>query len=447
MARRRPDPREPRQGGHHRPALRAAPAVALAMVLIVAGRPALASDGELLDPLVSVAQVPTPSLAYGAAISGDRAAIATHAAGLLLLDLADPADPQVRGTADTPGYARNGAWRGDLVLVADRAAGLRVIDAADPDAPVEVGAAPVPGLALSVATLGEARAVVPAKLAGLRVVDLDDPAAPALRGVLDTGGLASDVVVQGSLAYVADYGGGVVIADVADPDAPLLRSVLPIAGDANAVARAGDLLAVAATAGGLILADVSDPDAPQLVGQLDLPGLATEVTLLPDRGLALVACGSGGLVVADVSSPGSPQILRTHPTVGTAVGVARAGRHAVVACLGDGVEVVALFAPPVAAPEPSPAAGPLALAAAPNPFNPRTVLRYHVPRDGGVRLTVHDLAGRVVRTLVAGSRAAGTHRVAWDGRDRRGRPVAAGVYLARLQAGAGARTARLALVR
>jgi hypothetical protein len=118
----------------------------------------------------------------------------------------------------------------------------------------------------------------------------------------------------------------------------------------------------------------------------------------------------------------------------------------VVACLGDGVEVVELFAPPVAAPERTPAAAPLTLAAAPNPFNPRSVLRYDLARAATVRLTVHDLAGRVVRTLVAGPRPAGPHRAAWDGRDRTGRPVAAGVYLARLEAGGMSRTARLALV-
>ena len=72
--------------------------------------------------------------------------------------------------------------------------------------------------------------------------------------------------------------------------------------------------------------------------------------------------------------------------------------------------------------------------AVPNPFNPRTSLRYSLARSGAVRLQVFDLQGRLVRTLLDGQQGAGAHAVPWDGRDEAGRAVASGTYLARLRA-------------
>lgn len=88
------------------------------------------------------------------------------------------------------------------------------------------------------------------------------------------------------------------------------------------------------------------------------------------------------------------------------------------------------------------------LAGYPNPFNPRTTLRFALPDPGPVTLDVHDLAGRLVRRLAGGSLPAGEHEVIWDGRDDAGRAVASGQYLARLEpAGGQAVTRKLTLVR
>lgn len=71
----------------------------------------------------------------------------------------------------------------------------------------------------------------------------------------------------------------------------------------------------------------------------------------------------------------------------------------------------------------------------PNPFNPETIIEYDLPEAASVVLTVYDLLGRHVKTLVEGSYDAGTHRVAWNGRDKLGERVAAGMYLYMLSAG------------
>ncbi len=84
----------------------------------------------------------------------------------------------------------------------------------------------------------------------------------------------------------------------------------------------------------------------------------------------------------------------------------------------------------------------------PNPFNPRTTITYHLNVASRPTLTIHDLAGRRVRTLAAGEpRPAGSHTATWDGCDGSGRPQPSGTYVCRLQAGTETHVRRLSLVR
>ncbi len=87
------------------------------------------------------------------------------------------------------------------------------------------------------------------------------------------------------------------------------------------------------------------------------------------------------------------------------------------------------------------------LRAIPNPFNPRTTIRFDLPAAGPVRLTVCDLAGRLVRVLVEGEIPAGSHEAVWDGRDASDRAAPSGSYLARLVAGGKVEVVRMGLVR
>ena len=72
----------------------------------------------------------------------------------------------------------------------------------------------------------------------------------------------------------------------------------------------------------------------------------------------------------------------------------------------------------------------------PNPFNPATTIPVSVAAGAGdVDLTIYNVLGQPVRHVWTGPLAAGEHRLAWDGRDAQGQPVAAGVYVVRLHQG------------
>lgn len=65
----------------------------------------------------------------------------------------------------------------------------------------------------------------------------------------------------------------------------------------------------------------------------------------------------------------------------------------------------------------------------PNPFNPETEISYNLPTGDFVQLTIHDLLGRKIKTLVSEYQQAGKYSIKWNGKDEDGRPLVSGIYL------------------
>ncbi len=83
----------------------------------------------------------------------------------------------------------------------------------------------------------------------------------------------------------------------------------------------------------------------------------------------------------------------------------------------------------------------------PNPFNPETTIRFGLPADAPVRLTVYDLQGHQVWQYSIAMSSAGWHTVKWDGRDAHGLLVSTGVYFYRMQAGDFVKVKKMTLLR
>ncbi len=72
----------------------------------------------------------------------------------------------------------------------------------------------------------------------------------------------------------------------------------------------------------------------------------------------------------------------------------------------------------------------------PNPFNPSTKIQFKLPAQENVNISIFDVHGREVRTLVTSQTyGPGTYSVEWDGRDNNDKRVASGIYFSRMQAG------------
>lgn len=71
----------------------------------------------------------------------------------------------------------------------------------------------------------------------------------------------------------------------------------------------------------------------------------------------------------------------------------------------------------------------------PNPFNPKTEFDYSIADASKVTLTIYDVLGRKVKTLVNGFKSSGFYRAIWDGTDKSLNKAASGIYFAKLTAG------------
>ena len=83
----------------------------------------------------------------------------------------------------------------------------------------------------------------------------------------------------------------------------------------------------------------------------------------------------------------------------------------------------------------------------PNPFNPSTSIRYFLPTPAKVNVTIYNVLGMKVRTLVDSFEKLGGHSAVWDAKDDEGNPVSSGVYFYRLETGEMALQKKMVLLR
>lgn len=176
-----------------------------------------------------------------------------------------------------------------------------------------------------------------------------------------------------------------------------------------------------------------------------------------DGALDLIASISGGVaVLLGAGGPGGGFGPAATYTAASAVGLCvvdmnRDGRPDVVAANGPELTASVFLnggsVPTGVAVGDTPSARPLLSQNAPNPFNPRTEIRFALPRAGQARLVVYDAAGRRVATLLDGPALAGERRIEWSGRDDAGRPVASGIYFYQLEADGVSLSRRMALLK
>ncbi|HPF70104.1 MAG TPA: hypothetical protein PLQ13_05480, partial [Candidatus Krumholzibacteria bacterium] len=301
----------------------------------------------------------------------------------------------------------------------------------------------------------------------LLVCDITDPAAIRLTAVVTapTLGWASRLeAVEGG--FVAGAGGGsstdtpAFVVDVRDPAAPGVASILMPAESYWSVGPTTLYVRSPEAFRPYDLADIGRPLAGTALSIDDRKVGNGSHPYFPAAYDFVVAGGWGYLVgtdtVFDLADPMAPV------AVGATVNEAWRNPYRAVASadhllyswpvgLGNLRTYALLPAAGAAWPSgvddglPAPTGG-LALDAAPNPFNPRVVLSFTMAAPGTAEIAIHDLRGRRVARL-AGTFAAGPATLAWDGCDRRGRPLPSGVYLARLVAGGDTAVRKLLLAR
>ena len=243
------------------------------------------------------------------------------------------------------------------------------------------------------------------------LTDLDGDGAVELVGSPELN-LSSDfntgITYHGLTLWRVDASGGVERHDLLGPQVMVTYGFgnEVLASDLNGDGLL-DLAVVDAnvTTGPALVVLVSQRDGvPVVEGRYPLPGVGSEV------------------LAGDVNGDGATDLV----VLGRSV---EGGDGGAFVFLNQGVPATAIAAETAATPSA------FALGANyPNPFNPATTIPLAVPAGAGdVDLTIYNVLGQPVRQVWNGPLAAGEHRLAWDGRDAQGQPIAAGVYLYRLQ--------------
>ena len=275
------------------------------------------------------------------------------------------------------------------------------------NAPVEVGFYNTIGSSRGVLVNGD-YAYVADDVAGLRVIDISTPSTPREDGYFDSYGQAMNVAISGNYIYLADFLAGFYVI--------VPETLTPLA-----------LLAMEASAlpsGILISWEVYD--------ERDTKGYRLYRSSEDDGMLASV---TPGLILADGR--------RHYQYIDADVTAGATYRYQLASVGPDGHETILGSQSATAA---APAKVTLGQNV-PNPFNPQTEIRFVLPARTKVDLSIYDVRGRLVRSLVQGSKDAGEQIVRWDGRNDRGSAVASGVYVYRLRAGKETLSRRMVLLR
>jgi len=83
----------------------------------------------------------------------------------------------------------------------------------------------------------------------------------------------------------------------------------------------------------------------------------------------------------------------------------------------------------------------------PNPFNPSTTIQYSLSETGRVKISVYNIKGQLVKTLINETKEAGHHTVVWNGDDSRAKKVSSGIYFYRMETMAGSLVKKMLLLK
>lgn len=344
---------------------------------------------------------------YGAEAHGLLVYAASTNQGLVISDWSNPLAPQVLGSLDV-GQARSLTVRDDVAYIAAYTDGLFAVDVSDPSAPTLLDSATVAGISSARLDVAGVLAATADLNDGANFWNVENPANIVWLGNYDVVPRVLDVKLFGQLAYVAVDGDSIHVVSLADPLNPVkLAEVGP-----------------------------RNPTGLELTGQRLLVS-AKAASPQP-----------GGIFAYLLTNPLSPSEIYHYYTTGTALGMT--SRDGLMLVADD--SALTLLSMGTTGAGDTPLAATASLAAWPNPFNPRTDLRFSLSAEARGALDVFDVAGRHLRRLAEGSFAAGDHQFVWDGTDDTGRPLPSGVYFARFaaQSAAGdalAATRKLVLLR
>jgi hypothetical protein len=368
-------------------------------------------------------------------VVGDYAYLGNWRAGLAVIDVSDPWQPELVFQYDTPGLSNSVFVSGSLALVADWNHGVTIFDISEPASPVYLSVFETPGVAYNV-FVDSSYLFIADFNTGLVVVDISDPSNPVLETTVPTAGLATGIWGSGHFIYLADYPDGLLTYEISDPSAPQLVDALPSSGDAINVTGWGEYVFLSDGRAGVKILSIIDPADPALISAVNTPEYANDVAI-SDTVMYV------SVIAFSIADPAFPYEIDRYHSLGIARGIFARGRNVF---LGDNYDFVTLLLSDATGIDDDRGGKPPDSfelhGIYPNPFNPQAFIEFSLFRQQVISLDVYDLVGRHVEAVVRGRFEAGTYRVSWDGRDR-----PSGVYFFTLKGNGVSKTVKAALLK
>jgi len=216
-------------------------------------------------------------------LEGDLALIPAGLGGLNIVNISDPANPQVLSSYRANGcsWGRLYAWTvgGNYAYGSGRECGIHVLDISNPNQPEFVTNYSDPGysaLRYEHAEVSGSTLFLARHQKGVELVNVSEPQAISQISVIQTEN-AWATLANDSLLFIADGAAGVKIVSLEDLNNPQVIGTLATSGTAKDLSLTGSYLFVAVGASGVDMIDISDARAPRLVSNYNTTGYASRV--------------------------------------------------------------------------------------------------------------------------------------------------------------------------
>jgi len=295
------------------------------------------------SPYEIVKSVTTPGMAMSVCASGDYLYVADYIAGLTIIDISTITEAEVVSSLISAPGVFDVTIADTVAVLASSFAGLVTVNVSDPAEPVRISGLSSSSFAYGV-VLGHGHVYMSgsqdlhAYVLGnsdtppvSNYVELTAPVAAAadrhymyvinhsrlwviFAATGDTIGIGSnlydphDIILNGDYAYIADHTTGLRVADISVSSDPELGVSTYLGGDAWSVVQLDDHLYVAVDGLGLVTLSLEvDPGDPVLSGYCTTSGTPRDIAVQDD--VAYIAAGSAGLITLDITDPTTPAVL------------------------------------------------------------------------------------------------------------------------------------------
>lgn len=237
-------------------------------------------------------------------LDGETAFLALGRAGLAIIDLSNPAEPQQLAVFDSLGDARAVSVSDQYAYLADGNQGLRLVDISQLSRPVEVGVYKRVRQVLDVEVVGD-RVFLATGREGLKLLEVagkDPPVRFQELGHYTPGPSIQKVTVVGDMAYLVAGNRTLRVVQVSRPGQIDEVTVIDLDSEIDDLQVDGHLLYLAAGNAGVIIFDISNPAEPKLFQRISISGTVKDL-FVEGGSFVYLAAGRDGLRVLDLSSP------------------------------------------------------------------------------------------------------------------------------------------------